>query len=415
MTKQIKSFVEIISNSTTLFVKRKDHILQTDFDFLQNMTTGYNEEMPGNFYPSSPPSYHSTLPLGTYSVNYNSCRGQYYLQKIDNFKITGKLYGDVTKNADRMLKTFIDRESSTGALLCGQKGSGKTLTTKYISSEAMKLNMPTLIVNSAYSGVTFNNFMQGIQQASIVIFDEYEKVYKCKQEALLTLLDGVYPTKKLFLLTSNDRKKVGKYFLNRPGRLFYVIDFHGINWELINVYLEENLKDNSHIETVLAITILMSNPNFDMIKALVEEMNRYNESPIESLQFLNIRPQFNDKINFKVTVVDADGKLFNCRWTGNPMKDYIKLKPITVTPEYFSKVEVASKSLIFMKDGYVVKLSNCPEAEFTWSQFGSACSGGQSNRTNGRNIATKAEDTPNSPIPSSSSAEEFGDSILVLR
>jgi len=387
------------------------------------MTTGYSEQEPGSFYPSSPPAYHSSLPLGTYSVNYGC--GRYYLQKIDNFKITGKLYGDVTKNADRMLKTFMDRENSTGALLCGQKGSGKTLTTKYISSEAMKLNMPTLVVNSAYSGVRFNNFMQGIQQLCVVIFDEYEKVYEDQQEALLTLLDGVYPTKKLFLLTSNDRKKVGKYLLNRPGRLFYVIDFHGINWELINVYLEENLKDKSHIETVLAIAVLMSNPNFDMIKALVEEMNRYEESPMESLHFLNIRPQFNDKINYKVTVVDTDGKSSDTRWTGNPMKDSIKLKQITVTPEHFSKVEAASKSLIFMKDGYMVKLSNCPEAEFLWSKVGMALSngvGGDSSIENHKvcvgGASTKTGDVimaPSSPHSSSTSAEEVGESILVLK
>ena len=34
--------------------------------------------------------------------------------------------------------------------------------------------------------------------------------------------------------------------------------------------------------------------NFDMLKALVEEMNRYNESPHEALKMLNAKP-FSDK------------------------------------------------------------------------------------------------------------------------
>jgi len=68
----------------------------------------------------------------------------------------------------------MDRENSTGVLLCGQKESGKTLTTKYISSEDMKLNMPTLVVTSAY-GVRFNKVMQGTNLHCY--FDEYEKEF----------------------------------------------------------------------------------------------------------------------------------------------------------------------------------------------------------------------------------------------
>lgn len=385
------------------------------------MTTGYNEQKPGSFYPSSPPKFHSSLPIGTYSVNYNSCASKYYLEKIDDFKISSKLYGDVTKNADRILNTFLDRENSTGVLLCGQKGSGKTLTSKYVSCEAAKLNIPTLVVNSAYSGVTFNNFMQGIQQPCVVIFDEYEKVYARRQEALLTLLDGVYPSKKLFLMTSNSKSKVGQYLMNRPGRLFYVIDFHGINWQLINAYLEENLKDKTHIEAVLAITVLMSEPNFDMIKALVEEMNRYEESPFQSLQFLNIRPQFSDKFNFKTTVVDPEGKsTSDITWCGNPMKEPIKLKQITVEPEYFMKVDAPSRSLIFVKDGYTVKLENFPEAEFSWSKFEASCVSKRKacDDKNCDSIETGKricdEVVTSSSTSSSTSAEEVEESVLVL-
>merc|ERR1739836_10279 len=172
--------------------------------------------------------------------------------------------------------------------------------------------------------------------------------------------------------TSNSKDKVGEYLMNRPGRLF---DFLGINWELINAYLEENLKDKTHIKSVLAIAVLMSEPNFDMIKALVEEMNRYEESPFESLQFLNIRPQFNDKLNFKTTVVDPEGKSStDIMWRGNPMTEPIKLEKITVAPEYFMKVDAPTKSLIFLKDGYTVKLKNFSEAEFSWSKFGESYS-----------------------------------------
>ncbi|HRZ82907.1 MAG TPA: hypothetical protein P5069_10620, partial [Candidatus Hydrogenedentes bacterium] len=43
----------------------------------------------------------------------------------------------------------------------------------------------------------FNTFMQAIEQPLVVLFDEFEKVYDDQeQQALLTLLDGVYPSNK---------------------------------------------------------------------------------------------------------------------------------------------------------------------------------------------------------------------------
>jgi len=342
----------------------------------EKISTGYHQTL-NTFFPGPPPNndnYHLVLPVGTYSINYDCVKG-YFLKKISDFEISTKLYGDLTKNADRILKTFLDREGSTGALLCGMKGTGKTLSTKYISVEASKLEIPTIVINSCHCGEAFNHFIQQITQHCVIIFDEYEKVYRHKQELLLTLLDGVYPTKKLFLLTSNDRSKIGEKMLNRPGRLFYVVDFHGVNWELIKSYLEENLNNKANIEKVAAIAILMNKPNFDMIKALVEEMNRYDESPVEALKLLNIRPHFDDNghNNFIVKCMNTKSgdKEEKCTsWIGNPMIDRIKLESVVLDCQYFVKVEPKERSLLFEKDGYKVKLTAMPQQEFTWCKIG---------------------------------------------
>ena len=64
--------------------------------------------------------------------------------------------------------------------------------------------------------------------------------------------------------------------------------------------------------------------NFDMLKALVEEMNRYNESPSEALRMLNAKPEFAGASRFKVEH-RVSGKLLednHCepnRWDGNPL------------------------------------------------------------------------------------------------
>ena len=139
--------------------------------------------------------------------------------------------------------------------------------------------------------------MQDIEQPIIVLFDEFEKVYDSDdQEQMLTLLDGVFPSKKLFVLTCNDKWRVDKHMRNRPGRIFYMLDFKGLDQEFIREYCVDNLDaDKQHyIDKICNIAQLFSEFNFDMLKALVEEMNRYNESPQDALKMLNAKPEFGD-------------------------------------------------------------------------------------------------------------------------
>ncbi len=230
------------------------------------------------------------LPVGTYTVGSHPMRG-WYLKPIDDYKITGKIYGKTTRQAERIMQTFGDRPYSTGVLLNGEKGSGKTMLAKLISENGAKIGIPTLVINTAFCGDSFNTFIQSINEPCIIVFDEFEKVFDEKeQEAILTLLDGVFPTKKLFILTVNDKYRVNSHMRNRPGRIFYMIDFKGLDATFIEEYCNDNLKNKAYIPQVCRLTLLFDSFNFDMLKALVEEMNRYDESPNQSMEMLNAKP-----------------------------------------------------------------------------------------------------------------------------
>jgi len=274
--------------------------------------------------PSASLDMHETLPGGTYSVKYDDMHGFFFLEQIEDFKVSGKIYGKTQQHAARILDTFDARDDSTGVMLSGEKGSGKTLLAKLLSTTAMAGGTPTIVIDHNWFGTEFNNFMQLIDQPCIVIFDEFEKVYKPdEQEQLLTLLDGVYQSKKLFIITCNDKYRVNDHMKNRPGRLFYRIDYKGLDEAFITEYCNDNLENKSHIETLCNIASLFDQFNFDMLKAIVEEMNRYNESPQDAMEMLNAKPEFSDSATYSV-VLEVKGEsipeaqLDNTFWSGNP-------------------------------------------------------------------------------------------------
>ena len=210
----------------------------------------------------------------------------------------------------------------------------------------------------------------------MVLFDEFEKVYHEteQKEKMLTLLDGVYPSKKLFVLTCNDQWKLDSNMRNRPGRIYYSIDFHGLDDDFIHEYCQDNLIMKEHISKVCAVAKVFASFNFDMLQAMVEEMNRYSETPTEVLEYLNAQPQFDNESRYMVKLYNKKGKMLNVKscgtdeWHGNPLKeeihvhynDYDKNERFNV--DDLCKVEETTGAYIFVnKKGYKLVLKRSPQ------------------------------------------------------
>lgn len=229
------------------------------------------------------------LPVATYIVKLDSF-GVYYLEEVRSFHV-GKVYGNAGKLAARILNTYSDRSENTGVLAVGAKGTGKTMLARLVSIRAAELGIPTVLVNDAFHGDVFNAFVASINCRCVFLFDEYEKVYEGVQEALLTLFDGVYQMNKLFILTANSEQEVDRCMISRPGRIYYNLEYGALDAAFIDEYCRENLNDHTMIPHVMAVAELYGNFSFDVVRALVEEMNRYDEAPHEVLRYLNIRQE----------------------------------------------------------------------------------------------------------------------------
>lgn len=260
-------------------------------------------------FADSVPVVLDELPNGVYALDIDP-KGNLFLNVIEDFGVPSELFGNVGTQAERIVNTFNDRPGTTGILLTGEKGSGKSLLGKLVADNLRtKQDMPVIVVNFPISGDAFGIFLQKIGKPVVVFFDEFEKTYHRPdhQNALLTILDGVYPMKIMAILTSNDESKLVDPLLNRPGRIFYKINYEGLDYKFIMEYAEKKLLNKEHLGKLSRLAALV-NLNFDQLQALIQEMNRYNESVDEAVQMLNISTESNTMYGLAFEELVVDGK-----------------------------------------------------------------------------------------------------------
>lgn len=229
------------------------------------------------------------LPVGTYTIK-QSMTGLYLEQQPDAV-IEHKVYGGAHKRAARIIKTFGERPGSTGVALQGEKGSGKTLLARMLSQQLRDVGVSTFLVNTPFAGESFNTFLSQIEQPIMVLFDEFEKVYDMDtQNKLLTLFDGTHQSKKLFVITLNDSYRMSEFMKNRPGRFYYAYKYDGLEEDEVRGYCEDVLINKGEISSIITFSKTFGKFNFDILKAIVEEMNRYGERVGDVVQHLNARP-----------------------------------------------------------------------------------------------------------------------------
>lgn len=246
------------------------------------------------------------LPKGIYRTQ-TDMFGNIFLIAADDFSLPEKIYGHVQMRAQRIINTYEERQGSTGVLLSGEKGAGKTMLAKYISMEALEKGYSTIICggDAVLSGA-FISFMESLVEPAIIMMDEFEKMFEDteSQNHLLSLFDGVSEGKKLYILTANDPQKINDYFKARPGRLFYNFRYNKLDKEVIEEVLTDNEVPQEFATALIEYVDACETFNFDSLMAIVEEHKRYQLTFDETIEGLNIvqKPLYYNDETYNISV-----------------------------------------------------------------------------------------------------------------
>ena len=230
----------------------------------------------------------TTLPKGNYLLKFDPREG-YFLEQKDAFILPKKIYGDQSI-IDRWMKSWKTNSSKNlGILLAGVKGSGKTITAQKFCIES---ELPVIIINEVFHGSDFIDFITSPKLGECVVFlDEFEKMY-FKQEhrhELLSIMDGNYATKLIFLLTVNE-DRLNDYLVNRLNRIKYCKTYYDLDDDTIKSVIDDMLINKEHAESIHTFFEKVNLRTFDLLVNLIKEMNLFNEDALECGSHLNLKP-----------------------------------------------------------------------------------------------------------------------------
>jgi SpoVK/Ycf46/Vps4 family AAA+-type ATPase len=287
---------------------------------------------------------HDTLPQGNYLLKRDPREG-YYLNKKEPFILPKKIYGD-HRVTERWLKSW--RENSTknmGIIVTGVKGSGKTITAQKFCIDSQ---LPVIIINEQFHESDFIDFITNPKMGEAIVFiDEFEKIFPKPDEQfeLLSIMDGSYSTRLIFLFTVNE-ERINDYMVNRLNRIKYKKSYGDLEYETIEEVIDDMLVNKSHKKSIYDFFDKVNMRTFDLLTNLIKEMNLFDEDAITCGNHLNLKSETKTYEVFEI----VDNKEYPCystRYSPGFEEIEISRKELNYLPY---QIEISKEDADFEKD-----------------------------------------------------------------
>lgn len=266
----------------------------------------------GQYYFFNSVTIDKNLAVKNYTFNFDAKKGNCWLEDAEPFKVPEKIYDVNSKLRNLVKSSFNHYDKNMGILLTGNKGQGKSLTSKLICQEA---GIPIIMINKSIpKNVDFINFFSQIKQNYCLFVDEFEKLFSNhddpdfhEQESFLSFMDGAssISNKVMFLMTSNS--SVNEFLINRPSRIKFLQEYEELPEELFHMIVDDKLK-NKEFKSNLEENISLINMNIDLLISIVDDINLFNEP------FSNFKELYNYKFESyryeMIRIVDGVEKFY---------------------------------------------------------------------------------------------------------
>jgi hypothetical protein len=240
---------------------------------------------------------------GNYMLRYDAMTGYYLEESPDTFTLPKRLFGKdgIDSDTTRWLNTFDRTTKNTGVLLCGIRGSGKTITAQYLCQKA---NRPVIhVVEKIPESLreSFLMFMSAEEfSGAIVMLDEFEKVFgrqsgrDIEQDdmsilPMLQLMEGMFSTHLMFVLTTNG--DVNQHFENRLGRIRYRKNYDTLPESIVSDVIDQTMNDGKDKDALKDVILRIGVVTYDMLYHIVDEINHSEDDIRDCICRLNIVPQ----------------------------------------------------------------------------------------------------------------------------
>lgn len=179
------------------------------------------------------------IPGKVYDLSYDRYSGDDIFKENGELSLPSKVY---TSKKDEFFKkrvlTYFNNAftDTTGVMLAGTKGTGKTIMAKVLAKES---NLPIIIVDPQYPEHRLIKYFKQISTPVCILFDEVDKSFNT--EKMLDFLDGLQKTsKKLVIMTCNNLGRVSEYLQDRCSRIRYLRKYTTEdNLEFLDVLIED--------------------------------------------------------------------------------------------------------------------------------------------------------------------------------